>query len=256
MTILSDSVLVESKSARDNQLVHMPHERAQQILSQVKTLYFALWKGVGTATTEQLAEFYEVPVGTIRPLIKPYKDEFSADGVKTLRSKALKDARCVIQLPSETSQALIWTPRATLRLGMILRESAVAKAVRTSLLDAAEHVIPAQSQEIKRLELELQLIQAKQRYQDSAQGIIVSTSLAMLAYLRGDGPTPVQIQYRERFISAPSTNLGKIGQPSTTQAFPRAPRDIPNKAAQFYLSSLDPPQVVKSAVLLGDRLPS
>jgi phage anti-repressor protein len=55
----------------------------------------------------------------------------------------------------------------------------------------AVEVIPAQAAEIKRLELELQVLQAKQRYQDSAQGIIASTSLAMLAYLRGDGPPPV-----------------------------------------------------------------
>ena len=66
----------------------------------------------------------------------------------------------------------------------------------------ALEVIPAQAAEIKRLELELQVLQAKQRYQDSAQGIIASTSLAMLAYLRGDGPPPLQIQYRERFIDA------------------------------------------------------
>ena len=162
MTIISDSVLIESKSARDNQLESVSDEDAQSILAKVKALYFAVWKGVGTATTEQLAQFYEVPVGTVRPLLKPYKEEFEADGVKVLRAKALKDARCLIQLPSETSQALIWTPRAALRLGMILRDSVVAKAVRTSLLDAVETVIPAQSARIRELELELQVAQARE----------------------------------------------------------------------------------------------
>ncbi len=162
MTIVSDSVLVESKSARDNQIQSVSHEDAQSILAKVKALYFAVWKGVGTATTEQLAQFYEVPVGTVRPLLKPHKEEFETDGVKVLRSKALKDARCLIQLPSETSQALIWTPRAALRLGMILRDSTVAKAVRTSLLDAVETVIPAQSARIRELELELQVAQARE----------------------------------------------------------------------------------------------
>lgn len=158
--ILAESVLVESKSARNNQLERMSHEGAQSILSKLKALYFALWNGVGIATTEQLADFYEVPVGTIRPLLKPHKDEFESDGVKTIRCKALKEARCVIQLPPETSQALIWTPRAALRLGMLLRDSAIAKVVRTSLLDAVEHVIPAQTQEIERLRLELELARA------------------------------------------------------------------------------------------------
>lgn len=82
----------------------------------------------------------------------------------------------------------------------------------------AAEVIPAQAQEIKRLELELQLIQAKQRYQGSAQGIITSTSLAMLAYLRGDGPPPVQIQYRERFIDAATgREIGTSSGRSLTQ---------------------------------------
>lgn len=162
MTIISDSVLVESKSARDNQLDSVSHEDAQSILAKVKALYFAVWKGIGTATTEQLAQFYEVPVGTVRPLLKPHKEEFEADGVKVLRAKALKDARCLFQLPSETSQALIWTPRAALRLGMILRDSAVAKVVRTSLLDAIEKTLPAQSARIRELELELQVAHARE----------------------------------------------------------------------------------------------
>lgn len=161
MTILPDSVLIESKSARDNHLERVSHDNAQDTLNKLKSLYFALWTGEGIATTEQLADFYEVPVGTIRPLLKPHKDEFESDGVKTLRSKALKDARCVIQLAPETSQALIWTPRAALRLGMLLRDSDIAKAVRTSLLNAAEKVIPAQAQEIERLKQELELARAR-----------------------------------------------------------------------------------------------
>lgn len=190
--ILAESVLVESKSARNNQLERMSHEGAQSILSKLKALYFALWNGVGIATTEQLADFYEVPVGTIRPLLKPHKDEFESDGVKTIRCKALKEARCVIQLPPETSQALIWTPRAALRLGMLLRDSAIAKVVRTSLLDAVEQVIPAQTQEIERLRLELELARARDsaaRSEDAAarsQQQLMAVSQAIAA-MHGSG---------------------------------------------------------------------
>ena len=53
MVILSDSVLVESKSARSEQLASISHERAQEILSKVKALYFALVAGdLASATTE------------------------------------------------------------------------------------------------------------------------------------------------------------------------------------------------------------
>ena len=55
--ILAESVLVESKSARDTQLERLSHDDAQ-VLNKVKVLYFALWKGVGTATTEQEVQYY------------------------------------------------------------------------------------------------------------------------------------------------------------------------------------------------------
>ena len=42
MTLISDSVLVESKSARNNQLEHVSHDRAQEILNKVKAIYFIL----------------------------------------------------------------------------------------------------------------------------------------------------------------------------------------------------------------------
>lgn len=66
MIIVSDTVLVESRAARDNQLEHVSHEYAQSTLSKVKELYFALWKGVGVSTTDHMAAFYEVPEVNIR----------------------------------------------------------------------------------------------------------------------------------------------------------------------------------------------
>jgi prophage antirepressor-like protein len=60
--------------------------------------------------------------------------------------------------------------------------------------------------ELEKLKLELELIRAKQRYQDSAQAILASSSPAMLAYLRGDSLPPVRVEYRDRFID---TTTGK-----------------------------------------------
>jgi len=45
MPILSDAVLVESRTARDDQLGDMPHQKAQTIIEKLKGLYFALWQG-------------------------------------------------------------------------------------------------------------------------------------------------------------------------------------------------------------------
>ena len=161
MTILSDSVLIESRSARDYQLINVSHDQAAKVLAKVKSLYFSLWQGTGIASTEQVADFYEVPTVNIRKAVERHRDEVNSDGLKVMRAKALKDVRDLLSLPSDTSQATVHTPRSTLRLGMTLENSSVAQAVRTTLLDAVEHVIPALAQDNERLKLELALAQAQ-----------------------------------------------------------------------------------------------
>lgn len=154
VTILDDSVLVESKSARENQLATINEERATEILNKIKLLYFSLFQGEGIATTEKLADFFEVETATIRQIRKRHSEEFNGDGVKTLRGKTLSDVRDTLSLTSRQSSITVWTPRSALRLGMLLRDSEVAKAVRTTLLNALEKVIPAQAIEIEKLRLE------------------------------------------------------------------------------------------------------
>jgi len=203
--ILAESVLVESKTARENQLGGMPHEKAQTIIEKVKGLYFALWQGVGVATTEQMKEFYDVDIDAVESALRRYRDEFESDGLKTLKGKQLKDfkhASVAAAEASKISQLVTWTPRAALRLGMVLKDSAVAKAVRTSLLDAVEYVIPAQNQEIERMKLELHLLQAKQKYLDVSYAIQLSTSSSMLNYLRGDAPPPKEVEHVKHFVDA------------------------------------------------------
>ena len=121
------------------------------------------------------------------------------------------------------SESIVLTIDCFKSLGM-MAGTQKGKEVRRYFLECeriakkAVEVIPAQSQEIERLKLELQLIEAKQRYQDSAQGIVVSTSLAMLAYLRGDGSPPVQIQYTDRLIDASTgREIGSFSGRSLTQ---------------------------------------
>lgn len=214
MTIVSDLVLIESKSARDNQLERLTHDSAQDILNRVKSLYFALWKGIGTATTEQLADFYEVPEVNIRQLIKPHQKEFELDGLKVARGKELKDASNPFLLATKTNQLTIWTPRAALRLGMVLRNSAVAKAVRTSLLDAVEYIIPAQAQEIERLKLELELARARDcaaRSEESAarsQERLMAVSGAIVT-IHGVGMLGLILGKPEAIVEAPPTVIEK-----------------------------------------------
>ena len=191
MTIVSDSVLVESKSARDNQLEHISPQRAQQALNKLKALYFAVWKGEGTTTTELLADFYEVPEVNIRQLLKTHRAEFISDGLQILRGKDLRQVSDLLSLTSKTVNVAVWTPRAAMRLGMLLRNSAIAAALRTTLLNAAE-TIPAQSQEIERLKLELQVAQAQtaaaqsqERLMQVSSAIVTMHGAGMLGLILG-----------------------------------------------------------------------
>jgi len=161
MNIVTESVLIESKSARNEQLANTTNERAEEILSKVKALlHFAQYQGDKIASTEAVAEFYEVPEDTVRQVVKRHRDELKSDGLETLSGKQLKDVRDKLSLRSKTPQATVWTPRAALRLGMLLQHSEVAQAVRTSLLDVVEKVVPAQSKRIQELELQLAIAQA------------------------------------------------------------------------------------------------
>ena len=176
MTIVTSSVLIESKSARENQLAQIGEERATEVLNKIKALYFALWNGTHTTITEQVAQFYEVQEGSLRKLLKFHREEFESDGLKTIRGKALSDARYLWSLPSKTSQVTVWTPRAVLRAGMLMRDSEVAKAVRTSLLNAVEKVIPAQTQEIEKLKLQLEVAKAQQAAAYAQERLLAASS--------------------------------------------------------------------------------
>ncbi|MEG4273833.1 MULTISPECIES: hypothetical protein [unclassified Microcoleus] len=97
-------ILIESKTARDGQLTKVSHEAATDTLSKAKALVFALWQGTGAATTEQMAEYYEVPAETVRTVFKRHRDELDSDGVKVLRGKALSEARFIMNLAANTDK--------------------------------------------------------------------------------------------------------------------------------------------------------
>ncbi len=138
---ISDDVLVESKSARDQSLVVIQTEVLQQdLLNRVKPLIFALWQASSYMTTKQVAEFYEVPESTIRQNYLRFKPEFDADGVEKLTGKDLKEVRDSLSLSSFAPKAMLFSPRAVIRMGFILQGSPVAAQVRTAVLNIVQGV--------------------------------------------------------------------------------------------------------------------
>lgn len=140
MSILSDSILVESKSARDSQLLEIPNDRAAAIMDKAKAICFAAWEGVGITTTEQMGEFYEVEVEAVQKVVQRNRDELISDGLQILRGKKLKEVMDKLSITSQTVNLTVWTPRSGLRLGMLLQNSHVAQQVRTLLLNGVEAI--------------------------------------------------------------------------------------------------------------------
>ena len=97
------------------------------------------------ATTEQVAEYYNVGKDVIRQIKVRHNDELESDGVASYSNKAIKiiinsDSKKVnsdnmsrLKIPPKGT--LLFPKRAILRVGMLLRDSEVAKEVRTRLLD-------------------------------------------------------------------------------------------------------------------------
>ena len=128
----SSDLLVESRSAREQGIGKLKIQHAEQrILNKVKQLFFAVWKDAARITRQDLADFYEVSVSTIDSNHQRHRDEFESDGVEVIFGADLKDARRIMRLASKTSQETIYTSAGSLRMGFILRDSEVAKTVRT-----------------------------------------------------------------------------------------------------------------------------
>lgn len=134
---MNDEVLLESRTMR-NRLV----ERTE-VLDKVKAL--ALLPDDLHATVEQAASYYEVDVKVIRKAIENHREELIEDGLKVLQGEEL--TRFASEITSLSRDGIISPKtrfltlilrRAILRIGMLLRDSEIAKRVRTYLLNVEE----------------------------------------------------------------------------------------------------------------------
>lgn len=149
--------LIEMSDLR-NQLI----DRVE-VLSRVKKLF--LIPGIEMIPMRQVAEFYEVEVNTLRQTYKRNQSEIDRDGAKVIVGgdvwdmvqnvpdvKKLDGAMFSVPFGSgeiriAPSKMTYFTPRAVLRIGMLLRDSEVAKEVRTQLLNTFEAATPEQKVE-------------------------------------------------------------------------------------------------------------
>jgi hypothetical protein len=270
MTIIPDRVLIESSTARDYQLNYVSDERALEILNKIKSLYFGLWQGTEIATTQQVAEFYEVPEVNIRKVIERHRSELELDGLKNLRGKELKSLREQVcdnmSLSPNTHRLTIHTARSTLRLGMLLENSFIAQAVRTTLLNAVEKVVPAQAQEIERLKLELELVKTKERLLATTSALTAIHGSEMVALMMGKPDALVTRTERvETLVEVDNRGkaIAKFNGVGITYLAKRYGFGTNTKACRYWLESigvtpdkwLTEPTLVKTQKLSRELLP-
>lgn len=133
------------------------------VLEKVKSLI--MLPDVELMTVAQVADFYEVELDTIKRVYQRSKTEIDEDGVVNLTSKLLKEQVVPLDIINRTkayaevefkdgtklilpNRGLKGFPkRAVLRIGMLLRDSKVAKEVRTQLLNTFEEA-PAEAKTV------------------------------------------------------------------------------------------------------------
>ena len=121
-----------------------------EVLEKVKELL--LIPGTEFATTQQVADFYEVDNEAVQKVMQRNSDELLLDGMITLTGKETKEKLGSDNMSTQNFRGYfelngvkmnnrantLFPRRAILRVGMLLRDSKVAKEVRTQLLNIEE----------------------------------------------------------------------------------------------------------------------
>lgn len=219
--IVSENALVESQSVRNTLLAKYTDDNAQELLNKAKALLFAMCQGQGLASTEQVASYFGVTVDAVKKVFTKNRKEFESDGARVVTGKELRELRESLSLGSNAAHAIIFTPRATVRLGFLLVQSEIAANVRTQALNVIQQVpvvldaIATQSVEIEKLRLENENLKLQVKLADSQQKLMasvhllesVSPGLAPLALGRQDAVVE-RIEYVERTITPNATYEG------------------------------------------------
>lgn len=158
--------IVEDKSLREQVAGRV------EVLDKVKELF--LLPRLEMMTAQQVADYYEVGVDAVQKCYRRNKDEINMDGaskipVKSMVSRFGQDVQIVsyrgykdiklsddITLRVPNVGILLFPKRAILRIGMLLRDSEVAKEVRTQLLNTFEHATP--EERVEEIDRELQQV--------------------------------------------------------------------------------------------------
>lgn len=146
---VQEIALTESRTLREQ------YADRTDVLDKVKAL--SMLPDGTHVTTEMVASYYEVPVSTIDSLAAVNLDELESNGRRVLRGSELREFATPfggvanLGLSPKTRSLALFSRRAVLNVGQLLRDSEVARRVRGYLLDA--EAAPSTGREMTRLEL-------------------------------------------------------------------------------------------------------
>ncbi|MGW1883442.1 restriction endonuclease [Streptomyces sp. NPDC001970] len=135
MNVINDAVLLESRSLRAGIV-----ERTE-VLDRVKVL--SLLPDGMHVTTAMVAAYFQVGVKAIESVVVDHRDELEASGYRVLSGTELTSFKEVSGIQSRSRALALYSRRTVLNVAMLLRDSEVARQVRTYLLDT-EHVARTQ----------------------------------------------------------------------------------------------------------------
>lgn len=135
----SESVLLESRSLRSG----MSHK--VEVLDKIKAL--ALSADGVHATTQDVAEYFEVGEQVVYNLLSRHREELESNGLRVMRGADLREFvtlnlsvtnSAAQSYPQKRRRLAVYTRRTVLNVAMLLRDSDVARRVRAYLLDVEE----------------------------------------------------------------------------------------------------------------------
>ncbi|TDC20784.1 restriction endonuclease [Streptomyces sp. 8K308] len=128
MKYVHESELLESRELRGRVVDRV------EALDRVKALR-TLPDGLHV-TTRMVAAYYEVDIEAIKKIVVRHRAELEASGMYTLRGAELHEfLRDNVSLRTPGRGLTLYPRRAVLNVGMLLRDSVVARQVRSYLLD-------------------------------------------------------------------------------------------------------------------------
>ncbi|MFI6496821.1 phage antirepressor KilAC domain-containing protein [Nonomuraea typhae] len=87
-------------------------------------------------STEMVAAYFEVGVEAIKSLVKDNRAELEVNDYRVINGDELRSFKDLCGIQGRGKSLALFTPRTVLNVGMLLRDSDVARSVRTYLLNA------------------------------------------------------------------------------------------------------------------------